>query len=229
MERWRWGAVLLLTMLVGGPALSQEPLPGATECRSVGFPFPIGPKVLKSGSEAYAANCLSCHGEGGVATTKLGTLPRELYRSVWYGVPGVEGHAFSGRLTPAQAWEVTAYVMSLRTPPKTVSSPTGLQYATLVEGSGKTAARGDRISAHYTGWLTDGTKFDSSFDRGEPLVFNIGVGMVIQGWDEGVVGMKVGEVRQLVIPPSLGYGARAMGRIPANSTLVFQVELVDVP
>lgn len=231
MERRRWGAILLLTMLVGGPAVSGEPpapLPGELECRNLGFPFPVGGKVLAAGGEVYKANCLSCHGEGGVATSKLGTLPRNLYRSIWYGVPSVEGHAFSGKLTPAQAWEVTGYVMSLSTPPKPVTSPSGLQWVTLRPGAGETANAGNTVVAHYTGWLTDGTKFDSSYDRGRPLPFPLGAGRVIKGWDEGVAGMKVGEVRQLVIPANLAYGARSVGQIPANSTLIFQVELVDV-
>lgn len=228
MGRRTWGALLLLTALAGGPAASGE-LPGAAECRSLGFPFPIGGKVLESGKAVYGKDCLSCHGEKGPAQFALGSLPREIYRSVWYGVPQAEGHAFSGKLTSAQAWEVTAYVMSLAKPPQTVTTPSGLQYAVLREGTGATATRGQKVKTHYTGWLTDGTKFDSSYDRGEPLDFPVGVGLVIKGWDEGVVGMKIGEVRQLVIPANLAYGSRGNGPIPANSTLVFQVELVDLP
>lgn len=96
-------------------------------------------------------------------------------------------------------------------------------------GSGAEAVAGKDVSVHYTGWLTDGTKFDSSVDRGRPFQFPLGAGRVIQGWDQGVAGMKVGGKRKLTIPPSLGYGARgAGGVIPPNATLVFEVELLGV-
>jgi len=99
----------------------------------------------------------------------------------------------------------------------------------LTEGTGAEAAAGQTVSVHYTGWLTDGQKFDSSKDRNQPFEFSLGAGMVIRGWDEGVQGMKVGGVRKLTIPPELGYGARgAGGVIPPNATLVFEVELLDV-
>ena len=114
-------------------------------------------------------------------------------------------------------------------PKDLVTTPSGLQYADLAPGTGAEAAARTRVSVHYTGELTDGRKFDSSRDRGEPLDFVLGVGHVIKGWDEGVSGMKVGGRRILVIPPELGYGARgAGGVIPANATLVFDVELMDV-
>ena len=96
-------------------------------------------------------------------------------------------------------------------------------------GSGDTAVSGQFVSVHYTGWLTDGTKFDSSKDRDEPFEFPLGQRTVIAGWDEGVQSMRVGGVRKLTIPPHLGYGARgAGGVIPPNATLVFEVELLDV-
>ena len=99
----------------------------------------------------------------------------------------------------------------------------------LVVGGGAVAAAGQKVSVHYTGWLTDGSKFDSSKDRGEPFAFPLGRGQVIKGWDEGVSGMKVGGKRKLTIPPGLGYGARgAGGVIPPNATLVFEVELLAV-
>jgi FKBP-type peptidyl-prolyl cis-trans isomerase FkpA len=105
----------------------------------------------------------------------------------------------------------------------------GLKYEDLVEGEGATATAGQRVVVHYTGWLTDGTKFDSSRDRDEAFDFALGKGQVIRGWDEGVAGMKVGGSRRLTIPPQLGYGARgAGGVIPPNATLVFEVELLEV-
>jgi FKBP-type peptidyl-prolyl cis-trans isomerase FkpA len=108
-----------------------------------------------------------------------------------------------------------------------VTTASGLQYEDLTEGSGAEATAGRTVSVHYTGWLTDGQKFDSSKDRNDPFAFVLGGG--IKGWDEGVQGMKVGGVRRLTIPPQLGYGARgAGGVIPPNATLVFEVELLDV-
>lgn len=105
----------------------------------------------------------------------------------------------------------------------------GLQYEDTVLGAGAEAKPGDQVQVHYTGWLDDGTKFDSSVDRDEPFVFSLGAGQVIQGWDEGVVGMKEGGTRKLMIPPELGYGARgAGGVIPPNATLIFEVELLAV-
>jgi FKBP-type peptidyl-prolyl cis-trans isomerase len=109
------------------------------------------------------------------------------------------------------------------------TTPSGLQYWDIVVGSGATAAPGNVVKVHYTGWLTTGEKFDSSRDRGQPFSFPLGGGQVIKGWDEGVAGMKVGGQRQLRIPPQLGYGASgAGGVIPPNATLIFDVELLDI-
>ena len=104
----------------------------------------------------------------------------------------------------------------------------GLQSNDTLVGTGDVAVAGKDVTVNYTGMFTDGTKFDSSLDRGVPFTFRLGAGQVIKGWDIGVEGMKVGGKRILVIPPELGYGAQAVGPIPANSTLVFQVELVSV-
>ena len=110
-----------------------------------------------------------------------------------------------------------------------IKTPSGLQIEELVVGEGAAAASGRKVSVHYTGWLTNGTKFDSSKDRNEAFEFGLGGGQVIRGWDEGVQGMKVGGKRKLTIPPELGYGARgAGGVIPPNATLVFEVELLGV-
>jgi FKBP-type peptidyl-prolyl cis-trans isomerase len=111
-----------------------------------------------------------------------------------------------------------------------VTTPSGLKYTDVVVGNGTEATSGRTAVVHYTGWLMDGKKFDSSKDRGQPFSFPLGQRKVISGWDEGVVGMKVGGKRELVIPPELGYGPRGTpgGPIPPNATLKFEVELLDV-
>lgn len=110
-----------------------------------------------------------------------------------------------------------------------ITTSSGLVYEDIREGEGAVAAAGQRVSVHYTGWLTNGTKFDSSKDRNDPFDFPLGGGRVIRGWDEGVQGMKVGGVRKLTIPAELGYGSRgAGGVIPPNATLVFEVELLEI-
>ncbi|NMB48712.1 FKBP-type peptidyl-prolyl cis-trans isomerase [Candidatus Kuenenbacteria bacterium] len=103
-----------------------------------------------------------------------------------------------------------------------------LKSETLTEGQGEPIASGQTAVVHYTGWLTDGTKFDSSVDRGEPFEFVVGAGAVITGWDQGVLGMKVGEKRKLTIPSDLAYGDAGVGPIPPKATLIFEVELLAI-
>ncbi len=110
-----------------------------------------------------------------------------------------------------------------------MSVPSGLKYVDEVVGKGSAPKKGQTVKVHYTGWLENGTKFDSSVDRGQPFEFILGVGQVIKGWDEGVSSMKVGGKRKLIIPPTLGYGARGAGNaIPPNAVLVFDVELLGL-
>jgi len=109
----------------------------------------------------------------------------------------------------------------------TQMTDSGLKYEDTTVGDGDVASKGQTVSVHYTGWLENGTKFDSSKDRSDPFEFKLGAGQVIRGWDEGVAGMKVGGVRRLTIPPQLGYGDRgAGGVIPPKATLIFEVELL---
>jgi FKBP-type peptidyl-prolyl cis-trans isomerase len=127
----------------------------------------------------------------------------------------------------SQAASPTTQGLSVKT--TEVTMPDGLKFTDDQVGTGTEAQKGKTVSVHYTGWLLDGTKFDSSRDRNQPFSFPLGQGQVIKGWDEGVAGMKVGGKRTLVIPPDLGYGARgAGGVIPPNATLKFEVELLDV-
>jgi len=110
----------------------------------------------------------------------------------------------------------------------TQMTDSGLKFEDTTVGEGEVASKGQTVSVHYTGWLENGTKFDSSKDRNDPFEFKLGAGQVIRGWDEGVAGMKVGGVRRLTIPPQLGYGDRgAGGVIPPKATLVFEVELLS--
>lgn len=132
-------------------------------------------------------------------------------------------------LTPALGWGGTMSTSEKNANADEVTTPSGLKYSDQVIGSGPVAVAGKTVSVHYTGWLTNGQKFDSSVDRGQPFSFPLGAGRVIKGWDEGVQGMKVGGKRKLTIPSELGYGTRgAGGVIPPNSILVFDVELLGV-
>ena len=110
----------------------------------------------------------------------------------------------------------------------TITTPSGLQYTDTAEGDGEAAQAGNNVSVHYTGWLTDGTKFDSSVDRNQPFQFPLGAGRVIAGWDEGIALMREGGRARLVIPPELAYGDAGNGAIPPGATLLFDVWLVEV-
>ena len=113
--------------------------------------------------------------------------------------------------------------------PQEVVTASGLRYRDLQVGQGAEAAKGKTVEIHYIGWLEDNTKFDTSQDPSHPFTFRIGIDDVIQGWHQGITGMKVGGRRRLVVPPELGYGKQGMGRIvPPNATLIFEVELVNV-
>ena len=125
--------------------------------------------------------------------------------------------------TPSPTAEVEAGSLSV------ITTPSGLQYKDLTVGTGETAKAGDTAVVHYTGWLEDGTKFDSSLDRGVPFEFVIGQGRVIKGWDEGVASMNVGGKRELTIPSDLAYGDQGIGDvIPPGATLIFEVELIEI-
>lgn len=124
---------------------------------------------------------------------------------------------------------MTACGGSNGTEEEVITIDSGLQYVELEVGEGDSPGLGDTVVVHYTGWLEDGTKFDSSLDRGEPFEFQIGMGGVIRGWDVGISTMKVGGKRKLIIPPELAYGSEGRGDvIPPNATLTFEVELLDV-
>lgn len=112
-----------------------------------------------------------------------------------------------------------------------MSSPSGggtLVVQDLVVGTGATAVAGDTVTVHYVGTLTNGTKFDSSYDRNQPYTFRLGAGQVIPGFDQGVAGMRVGGKRRLTIPPDLAYGSQGQGPIPPNATIVFEIDLVSI-
>lgn len=128
------------------------------------------------------------------------------------------------------AASAVAYVLTHRGPATgaEVATGSGLKYVDLVEGTGASPQPGQLVSVNYTGTLENGTKFDSSYDRGQPMEFKFATQPMIKGWDEGIKSMKVGGKRKLIVPPSLGYGAQGRPGIPPNSTLIFEVELLSV-
>lgn len=156
--------------------------------------------------------------DGRVGGQKVGIDMR--YISVWVSQQG---------RWQMVSWQGTPIMKARGKVGEEITTPSGLKYVDIVEGTGASPQPGQKVTVHYTGTLEDGKKFDSSLDRGQPFIFQIGVGQVIRGWDEGVMTMKVGGKRRLTIPPQLGYGVRgAGGVIPPNATLVFEVELLDV-
>lgn len=120
------------------------------------------------------------------------------------------------------------YFKNRNTSKNTIMNEPYVKTSILKEGKGEEATNGSRVTVNYTGWLTNGTKFDSSLDRNRPLEFTLGSHEVIEGWEKGVLGMKVGEIRRLEIPPEMAYGEQDLGIIPPNSTLIFEVELLKV-
>ncbi|MBA3921651.1 MAG: FKBP-type peptidyl-prolyl cis-trans isomerase [Nostocaceae cyanobacterium] len=147
---------------------------------------------------------------------------------------GIQPNAIAAPLTQTPAIAAvsennTLIASKTMTDANAISTPSGLKYIEIKEGTGAQPQAGQTVSVHYTGTLEDGTKFDSSRDRNQPFSFKLGAGQVIKGWDEGLSTMKVGGQRQLIIPPGLGYGSRgAGGVIPPNATLIFDVELLKV-
>ena len=143
---------------------------------------------------------------------------------------GKSGESAPSQTTSPAKQQSAPAVAPAATTAKTVTTASGLKYEDLVVGNGPMAEDGTPVVVNYTGWLTDGTKFDSSYDPGRvPLPFTVGAGMVIRGWDEGVKGMRVGGKRRLTIPPDLAYGERGHPPvIPPNSTLVFEVEFLNL-
>lgn len=154
----------------------------------------------------------------------------------WTGKITIDGQDASGAFRYTDTfvrrvgrWRAIAS-QNTRMPPQSVTTGSGLKYVDLVIGSGESPKKGQTVTVHYTGTLENGKKFDSSVDRGQPFVFPIGMGRVIKGWDEGVMSMKVGGKRKLIVPPDLAYGTRGAGGglIPPNATLIFEVELLGV-
>lgn len=175
---------------------------------------PSLPRLLLALTGVTAVLATAACGDGSKADTVLNATAAP--------TPAVSRTPTSAAGTPASSITATAGG-------NLMSTPTGLQYEDLTVGTGAAPKSGQMVTVHYTGTLTNGTKFDSSRDKNQPFTFQIGTGQVIKGWDEGVATMKVGGRRKLVIPPDLGYGARGAGAsIPPNSTLVFDVELLDV-
>jgi peptidylprolyl isomerase len=160
---------------------------------------------------------------------RAGPSGKGLWQAVsWSSIPFTKQAIARSTVQPAGGREVKSKSADPPSGGKEVSSEPGLKFEEIVVGIGISPKPGQDVTVHYTGTLENGVKFDSSVDRGQPFTFKIGVGQVIKGWDEGVMTMKVGGKRKLIIPPHLGYGSRSAGPIPPNSTLIFEVELLEV-
>lgn len=201
-------------------------LPGQTD--------DVLPIYVKSGEELrrFVVRFVPARGEAAtsVTTTDGRSVPFEEAREL-LGRENVTARVtyLPRKYRGAEAFLATKVEVSENTMTQANVDPNELQIQELVAGTGDEAKPGDKVTVNYTGWLTDGTKFDSSLDRNEPFVFRLGAGQVIQGWDQGVAGMHVGGKRKLTIPSRLGYGSRgAGGVIPPDATLVFEVELLKV-
>lgn len=147
-------------------------------------------------------------------------------RLIYFTVLTVLAISLTGCTNNSNTLGTTDNIMKTSTPSPTQA--TQLKIETLTEGTGIGTKNGDRLTVNYKGTLTNGTQFDSSYDRGTPFTFVLGQGYVIEGWDIGMIGMKVGEKRKLTIPANMGYGMNKVGSIPANSVLIFEVELVSI-
>ena len=150
-------------------------------------------------------------------------LVEDFQRATMNMTLGDPGYGNLGPKTKAKLREIKKNMDS-----KSIKTNSGLEYKDIVIGEGESPEVGDRVVVHYTGTLEDGTKFDSSRDRGQPFEFAIGVGQVIKGWDEGVLNLPIGSRAMLMIPAELGYGSRGIGPIPPNATLIFDIEVIGV-
>jgi peptidylprolyl isomerase len=160
---------------------------------------------------------------------RAGPSRKVLWQAVsWSSIPFTKQTIARSTDQPSGGREVASKSTDQPSGGKEVASEPGLKFEEIVIGVGISPKPGQSVTVHYTGTLENGVKFDSSVDRGQPFTFKIGVGQVIKGWDEGVMTMKVGGKRKLIIPPHLGYGSRSAGPIPPNSTLIFEVELLEV-
>jgi hypothetical protein len=176
--------------------------------------------------------CIGCHEpEGFVPSTPPGLDYRSLEQVKEKNEPEALGEQGSVTVSSSTQSPILPGLVPADPTPlgETKTTPGGVKYETLKEGTGAVAKAGQRLTVHYTGTLDDGRKFDSSHDRKEPATFEIGTGKVIKGWDEAVPGMKIGERRKMTIPPALGYGALGSGSsVPPNASLTFVVDLLDV-